>query len=145
MKQLIKEGLAWGLSSQIDIEGANISLIQDKEYVKKYIVDLCDFIKMKRYGDTWIERFGNESHLYGITVLQAIETSCITGHFCEADGGIFIDLFSCSEYDPLQVLQFTINFFQGKNGRVAVANYRGIKDPTHINKKSHIFMYDTMI
>lgn len=135
--ELIKNK-AWGLSSQIDIEGADIDLIKNVHYVKNYIIDLCDSIGMKRYGETWIERFGNEPHLFGITVLQAIETSCITGHFSEADGRCFIDVFSCADYSPEKVLKFTIQYFRASGGQISIANYRGIKDS---NKDSSKIIY----
>jgi len=139
VRKLVEEGKAWGLSAQVDVEGCDIELIKDKDYVKKYIIDLCDFIKMKRYGETWIERFGTEDHLYGITVLQAIETSNIAGHFSEADGRAFIDVFSCAEFNPEQVLKFTVKYFKAKDGQISICNYRGIKDPDFNGKSIVVY------
>jgi len=110
---------AWGLSCAFDFNGANKDKISNPEIVKQYIKELCDEINMKMYGETWIEKFAShDEKLYGITVLQAIETSSITAHFAENIGEIYLDVFSCAEYDPNKVLEFTNTFFECKKGIV---------------------------
>jgi S-adenosylmethionine decarboxylase len=118
---------AWGLSCAFDFNGANKDKISSPEIVKQYIKELCDEINMKMYGETWIEKFAShDEKLYGITVLQAIETSSITAHFAENIGEIYLDVFSCAEYDPNKVLQFTNAFFECKKGIVISNSNRGI-------------------
>jgi S-adenosylmethionine decarboxylase len=118
---------AWGLSCSFDFNGANKDKISSPEIVKQYIKELCDEINMKMYGETWIEKFAShDEKLYGITVLQAIETSSITAHFAENIGEIYLDVFSCAEYDPNKVLQFTNAFFECKKGIVISNSNRGI-------------------
>lgn len=117
---------AWGLSCAFDFKNANKEKIGNPEIVKQYIKELCDEIKMKMYGETWIEKFASHDfRLYGITVLQAIETSSITAHFAENVGEIYLDVFSCAEYDPNKVLNFTNKFFEC-NGKVINISDRGI-------------------
>ena len=118
---------AWGLSCAFDFNGANKDKISNPDVVKQYIKELCDEINMKMYGETWIEKFAShDEKLYGITVLQAIETSSITAHFAENIGEIYLDVFSCAEYDPNKVLQFTNAFFECKKGIVISNSNRGI-------------------
>ena len=82
---------------------------------------------MKMYGETWIEKFAShDEKLFGITVLQAIETSSITAHFAENIGEIYLDVFSCAEYDPQKVLDFTIKFFNCQKGIVISKSERGL-------------------
>ena len=117
---------AWGLSCAFDFNGANKQKISDPDVVKMYIKELCDEIQMKMYGETWIEKFAShDEKLYGITVLQAIETSSITAHFAENIGEIYLDVFSCAEYDPNKVLKFTESFFSCK-GKIINNSERGI-------------------
>jgi S-adenosylmethionine decarboxylase len=117
---------AWGLSCAFDFKSANKEKISDPEIVKIFIKELCDEIQMKMYGDTWIEKFAShDEKLYGITVLQAIETSSITAHFAENIGEIYLDVFSCAEYDPNLVLKFTENFFSC-NGKIINSSERGL-------------------
>jgi S-adenosylmethionine decarboxylase len=118
---------AWGLSCAFDFNGANKDKISNPDVVKQYIKELCDEINMKMYGETWIEKFAShDEKLYGITVLQAIETSSITAHFAENIGEIYLDVFSCAEYDPNKVLEFTNAFFECKKGIVISSCDRGI-------------------
>jgi S-adenosylmethionine decarboxylase len=117
---------AWGLSCAFDFNGANKQKISDPSTVKQFIKELCDAIKMKMYGETWIEKFAShDEKLFGITVLQAIETSSITAHFAENIGEIYLDVFSCAEYDPQVVLKFTQNFFSCK-GKIINNSERGV-------------------
>lgn len=118
---------AWGLSCAFDFKGANKEKISNPDIVKRYIKELCDEIKMKMYGETWIEKFAShDEKLFGITVLQAIETSSITAHFAENIGEIYLDVFSCAEYDPEKVVSFTSNFFECEQGIIISASERGI-------------------
>lgn len=117
---------AWGLSCAFDFKGADKKKISEPDIVKKFIKELCDEINMKMYGETWIEKFASHDHrLYGITVLQAIETSSITAHFAENIGEIYLDVFSCAEYDPQKVLEFTNGFFNC-SGKIVNNSERGI-------------------
>ena len=117
---------AWGLSCAFDFKMADKIKISDPNIVKRYIKELCDEINMKMYGETWIEKFAShDERLYGITVLQAIETSSITAHFAENIGEIYLDVFSCAEYDPNKVLSFTESFFSCQ-GKVINSSERGI-------------------
>lgn len=118
---------AWGLSCAFDFSGANKIKIGDPVMVRKYIKELCNEIHMKMYGETWIEKFASHDvRLFGITVLQAIETSSITAHFAENIGEIYLDVFSCADYDPDEVLRFTINFFECEKGIIISKNQRGM-------------------
>jgi S-adenosylmethionine/arginine decarboxylase-like enzyme len=118
---------AWGLSCAFDFNGANKQKISDPSIVRKFIKELCDEINMKMYGETWIEKFASHDiKLFGITVLQAIETSSITAHFAENIGEIYLDVFSCAEYDPNKVLEFTIKFFECKKGIIVSNSQRGL-------------------
>ena len=117
---------AWGLSCAFDFNEADKRKISNPSTVKQFIKELCDTIKMKMYGETWIEKFAShDEKLFGITVLQAIETSSITAHFAENIGEIYLDVFSCAEYDPQVVLKFTQNFFSCK-GKIINNSERGV-------------------
>ena len=36
----------------------------------------------------------------GYSLVQLIETSAVTGHFCDASGDAYLDVFSCKDFDP---------------------------------------------
>lgn len=102
----------WGLSSMVHIYNCDDYLIKDIAYVKQFIVDLCDFIDMKRYGESIVERFGS-GNLYGISFVQLIHTSCIVGHISEETGTIYLDVFSCREFSPNMMAEFAREYFSG--------------------------------
>jgi len=101
----------WGMELLINLYGCDVPLLSDKEYIRQFIIDLCDFIKMKRYGEPVIERFG-EGHLFGISAMQLIMTSSIIMHCAENTGDIYIDIFSCREFPPKATVEFCIEYFK---------------------------------
>ena len=68
---------------------------------------------MKPYGKAQIKRFGKDT-LEGYTIIQPIETSCITCHFDEVDNRAFIDIFSCKEYNNKLAVEFCKNYFKAE-------------------------------
>ena len=51
----------------------------------------------------------------GYTLVQLIETSSITAHFSENTGSIYLNVFSCKEFDPDDAAMFCKKYF-GANG-----------------------------
>jgi len=102
----------WGLESLVNIFNCDEVLIKDPVYVKQFIIDLCDFIDMKRYGEPIVERFGS-GNLLGISFVQLIHTSCIVGHISEETGTIYLDAFSCKHFSPNAMAEFVREYFKG--------------------------------
>lgn len=118
---------AWGHSCAYDFVNADKNKISSHEEVTHYVKRLCEEIKMKPYGEPWIEKFAShDERLYGITLLQAIETSCITVHFAENTGEVYLDVFSCAQYDPEVPLHFTESYF-GCSGKLVASVERGLR------------------
>jgi len=113
---------AWGLAMSIDLAHCNPNTIRDPLALKEFIIKICDFINMKRYGEPLIERFGENERVSGYSIVQLIQTSCITGHFIEETNGACIDIFSCKSYPPGETVKFCKLFFEAKNARFAVLN-----------------------
>jgi S-adenosylmethionine/arginine decarboxylase-like enzyme len=84
----------------------------------KWVSDLVKEIDMVAYGDPQIIHFGkNDPKLAGWTVLQFIETSNITAHFCDAEGDAYIDVFSCKYFDKDVVERHFKKWFSPKRIR----------------------------
>ncbi|MCF7878458.1 MAG: S-adenosylmethionine decarboxylase, partial [Candidatus Omnitrophica bacterium] len=82
---------------------------------QSYVIQLCDLIKMKKFGKTLLKYFGeNKDFTKGYSLVQLIETSSITGHFSDKWNAAYINIFSCQEYDHKKARQFTKRFFQAK-------------------------------
>lgn len=106
---------AWGMLTSIDVSSCDPELIRSEQAIKDYVVQLCDLIEMKRFGETQVVHFGEDEEVAGFSMTQLIETSLISGHFANKTNNIYIDVFSCKEYDPYVVAEFTRDFFKGEN------------------------------
>ena len=111
----------WGLLSSVDIRNCNPGSIRDAEKIETFVVELCDRIKMKRYGDCRIVHFGEDEKVAGFSMTQLIETSLISGHFANATNTAYIDIFSCKFYEPRSVAEFAVAFFEGSDYKLHIA------------------------
>ena len=71
---------------------------------------------MKRYGEPLMSRFG-EGDLYGFSFAQLIYTSSIVGHCVEKTGDMYLDIFSCKDFPPSAVVEFSKNYFKAKSAK----------------------------
>ena len=110
----------WGIASAIDIYDCNPDKIRDADEIRRFVVELCDLIEMKRFGPTTVVHFGEDERVAGYSMVQLIETSLISGHFANLTNAVYLDVFSCKAYDPEVVRQFAQNFFQGKTSNLNV-------------------------
>ena len=105
---------AWGLSSCIDLYDCDLALMQDADAIKDFVHQLCDKIKMRRYGETQVVFFGDDPRVTGFSMTQLIETSLISAHFADASCAIYLDVFSCAPYEPQEVAEFAAGFFRAR-------------------------------
>lgn len=104
---------AWGMSCSFDLYECNPETIRDAEAIKQFVVELCDLIGMKRFGECVVVNFGEDEKVAGFSMTQLIETSLISGHFANATNAVYLDVFSCKMYDPEVVEKFAEHFFGG--------------------------------
>ncbi len=104
----------WGLSTCIDLYDCDLSIMQDADAIKRFVRQLCEKIKMRRYGDTQVVYFGDDPRVTGFSMTQLIETSLISAHFADASCAIYLDVFSCSPYEPKEVVAFAAEYFKAK-------------------------------
>jgi len=103
----------WGISAHIDIQNCNPNIIRSKEKIQEFVIQLCKKIDLVRFGDCQIVDFGlGDKH--GYSMVQFVETSCITAHFANSSDTAFIDIFSCKDFDIKDVENFTLSFFGGE-------------------------------
>ena len=106
---------AWGLHSAIDIRGCDPETIRSAEKIKQFVVELCELIEMKRFGECVVVNFGEDDRVAGYSMTQLIETSLISAHFANQTNTVYLDVFSCKYYDPNVVAEFAKKFFGGKD------------------------------
>lgn len=105
--------VSWGISSSVDVKNCDPEIIRNADLIRDYVVKLCDLIEMKRFGECQVVHFGEDDKVAGFSMVQLIETSLISGHFANATNSAYLDIFSCKEYDPAVVAEFTKEYFKG--------------------------------
>jgi S-adenosylmethionine/arginine decarboxylase-like enzyme len=119
-KQEFDDMKAWGIQSSVDIHHCDPNLIRDADAIKEFVVQLCELIEMKRFGDPVIVHFGEDERVAGFSMTQLIETSLISAHFANQSNNVYLDIFSCKYYEPETAVQFAKNYFKGTDYNLTV-------------------------
>ncbi len=94
----------WGLHLTLDCRGCDREAISSENCIRAWLSDLVGRIKMVAVGTPVVVPLGMRAeHLAGYTCVQLIETSHVTGHFVDATGDAYIDVFSCAEFSQAAV------------------------------------------
>jgi len=90
--------------------------ISDGEHIRQFVIELCDeVIEMKRYGEALIPHFGHDNLITsGYSLVQLIETSCVSAHFSEYKKSAYINIFSCKWFDGVKTAGFCKMWFGAK-------------------------------
>ena len=111
-------GLTFGWELVLDLYDCNSDTISNEDAIKRFARELCEVIDMKPYGEPLTPYFGeNQEHTKGYSLLQFIETSSITGHFSEGTGAVYLNIFSCKEYDIETAEKFSKEYFGAESVR----------------------------
>ena len=97
----------------IDAAGAAAHTICNPSNIHDFNKALVKRIDMVAYGTPQIVRFGSGNKA-GYTLVQLIETSNICAHFVEENNSMYLDVFSCKDFDPQVVEEAVEEFFDAK-------------------------------
>jgi len=100
----------WGKHLIANVKGCDIKKAKDPNYIREFTKELVKEIKMKAWGEPTIIHFG-EGDLGGWTVTQLIETSNIMGHFIDHNGDLYLDVFSCKDFNEDVVVDMLKSWF----------------------------------
>lgn len=100
----------WGYHLMLDCSGCDHDMIRDPVNIKAFTIRLVEDIKMVAYGEPQIVNFGSGNKA-GYTLVQLIETSNICAHFVNEDNTMYLDVFSCKEFDQQVVMKLVKQFF----------------------------------
>lgn len=99
--------LYWGKHLILDIAKCYPPSIRCATHISNFSKQLVKDIDMIPYGDPQVVHFG-EGNKAGYTLTQLITTSNIMAHFVEEDNSIFLDVFSCKDFDK-EVVKGLVN------------------------------------
>lgn len=90
----------WGKHLIIDMSAGDRERVQSARHISRFVETLVEAIGMQWYGAPLLEHFSEHvPEAAGYSLVQLIETSAITGHFCDLSGDAYIDIFSCKDFD----------------------------------------------
>ena len=108
----------WGYHLILDCSACHVPSIQSRENVYNWITNLVKAIDMEPIGEPRIEYTAADfSDKAGFTAIQVIVTSSIVAHFIDSTGDVYIDVFSCKEFDNSIVIATIQNAFLPKRIR----------------------------
>ena len=104
----------WGWHLVLNLYDCSPELITSAAFIKQFVIDLCDLIEMRRFGEPTLVNFGDDPKVAGYSLVQLIETSNICGHFANESGAAYLDIFSCKKFDPEVAAEFCAAAFEAK-------------------------------
>lgn len=106
----------WGKHLIIDMAAGDKARVRSAEHISRFVETLIEAISMKAYGPPVLQHFAEHvPEAAGYSLVQLIETSAITGHFCDVSGDAYIDIFSCKDFDTDAAIDVVRTAFRPKH------------------------------
>jgi len=116
---LVKNAI--GKELVLDIHDCDSLSKLNTEEIKKFVIELCDFIDMTRTEVHVWEYFDDPDkdpeefyHLEGISLIQFIKTSNITVHTFYNSLSVSLNIFSCKDFNEIEATEFCRKWFNGE-------------------------------
>ena len=100
----------WGYHLVLDCAGCDHNAITSYDTIYNFTKQLVADIDMVAYCEPQIVNFGSGNKA-GYTLVQLIETSNICAHFVNENDTMYLDVFSCKEYDDQVVIDLVKKYF----------------------------------
>lgn len=112
--------IPYGKELIIDLHDCDPATFTRKS-IRKYFKCLCEKIEMRAEKLYWWDDYGleeefqqKEAHTKGTTAIQFILTSNITIHTLDILKNVYINIFSCKDFDAEMAKKFSEEWFKGK-------------------------------
>ena len=109
-KAAASSGRSWGYHLIINAGLCDPEALRSKTVITTFVKALVKKIDMVAFGEPRVVRFGS-GHTTGYTLVQLIETSCISAHFAEESNDIYLDVFSCKPFNKAHAISVFKEFF----------------------------------
>lgn len=93
----------------------------NRKMIREFFRGLCKLIDMKRCELYWWDDYGlpqserqTEPHLKGTSAIQFIMTSNITIHTLDILKSVYLNIFSCKDFNAKKATLFSKEFFRGE-------------------------------
>lgn len=102
----------WGYHLMLDCGNCELLKMTDKDNIKNFVQELVIAIDMVAIGNPWIERTAiGIPDKEGFSLYQLIVTSNISAHFVDVPRQIYLDVFSCKNFDRNVVIEIVKKYF----------------------------------
>jgi S-adenosylmethionine/arginine decarboxylase-like enzyme len=109
----------YGLELILDLHDCSVQRF-NRTSLGIFFRDLCKHIGMKDedlhfwdYDGVPEEERDDDPKIYGTSAIQFIRTSNVTIHCLDKLGAVYINIFSCRDFDTAKATGFCANFFGG--------------------------------
>ena len=120
----------YGFELLLDIHSCDASKF-NRDSIDQYFTELCEVIEMERcevhfWDDVGVapEEQQTEPHAVGTSAVCFILTSTIVIHTLDMLEKVFVNVFSCKDFDPAVASKFTADWFKGE-----------VKNSTFVNRE----------
>ena len=103
----------WGKHLILDAAKCSPKMIRCPIVIGQFARTLVKRIDMIPYGEPQVVKFGSGGKA-GYTLVQLIETSNICAHFVDENNSMYLDVFSCKDFDPEIVQEAVHEFFDAQ-------------------------------
>lgn len=111
---------SYGKELILDLHNCNVNKFT-RQIIESFFIELCKKIDMQRADLHWWDDLDlpedereNEPHLKGTSAIQFITTSNITIHTLDMLKSVYLNIFSCKDFDPTIAMEFSKNWFEGE-------------------------------
>ncbi len=105
----------YGWELILDLYNCEPTKVHSRENILSFVLQLCETLDVKRFGEPWVEQFGHgQLKTLGYTVVQLIETSSIVIHFSEFYNSVYLEIFSCKQFDHEVITELCQRFFEAE-------------------------------
>lgn len=111
----------YGFELVLDLHGCNPATFT-RGHLDKYFSKLCELIDMKRCGTHYwddvgvpVEERQTSPHTKGTSAVCFILTSSIVVHMLDELNAVYVNIFSCKEFDPVLAAKFSEEWFQANS------------------------------
>ncbi len=111
---------SYGKELILDLHDCDTSKFNRKD-LKRFFKELCRLIDMNReklifWDELYVpeEKKFTEPHLIGTSAVQFITTSNITIHTLDILKSVYLNIFTCKDFNPDVATKYCIDFFKGK-------------------------------
>ena len=122
--------VVYGLELILDLHQCNASRFTRKA-IERYCEELCELIDMERcdlhfWDDVGVpeEDQQTDAKTKGTSAVQFILTSTIVIHTLDLMKAVYVNIFSCKEFDADEAAQFTAKWFGSKDWTKQVVTRR---------------------